>query len=238
MGLYLFWLVCSSKINYNTIATREIILSQEPHVIIIATGGIPNKNNLIIGKDLAVTSWDIISGGVNIEDEVILYDDNGFFPGLQAAEMVANKGSKLEIISPERFFSPEIGGMNYVPYAKKFIEKMVKITINKRIKKIDQRGNRLVVSIGSDYSNFMETAETSQVIIEHGTLPLDELYFELKNNSYNLGSIDYYSLIKNNFEEIIRNNQGKYFLYRVGDAISSRNIHSAIYDSLRICKNL
>ena len=58
------------------------------------------------------------------------------------------------------------------------------------------------------------------------------------NNSYNLGSIDYYSLIKNDFKEIKKNKQGKYFLYRVGDAISSRNIHSAIYDSLRICKNL
>ena len=44
-------------------------------------------------------------------------------------------------------------------------------------------------------------------------------------------------LIKN-FKEAIKNPKGDYFLYRVGDAISSRNIHSAIYDSLRICKNI
>ena len=67
--------------------------------------------------------------------------------------------------------------MNYVPYAKNFIEKNVKITINKRLKGIKKRDNRLVVSISSDYSNKIETKEISQVIVEHGTIPLDDLYF-------------------------------------------------------------
>ena len=62
-------------------------------------------------------------------------------------------------------------------------------------------------------------------------------YFELKQKSYNLGAIDYNSLIKNKFIELKNNKEGSYFLYRVGDAISSRNIHAAIYDSLRINTN-
>jgi hypothetical protein len=37
---------------------------------------------------------------------------------------------------------------------------------------------------------------------------------------------------------ITRLDKGNYYLHRVGDAISSRNIHAAIYDSLRICKNI
>ncbi len=226
------------KINYNVLAYKEMILSQNPDVIIIATGGVPNLNNIQEGSDLAISTWDIISGNANIEEEVVIYDDNGSYPGLQAAEIIANHGSKLEIVTPERFFSPEIGGMNYVPYAKTFIEKMVKISINKRIQKINRRGNKLLVTLGSDYSDNQEKLETSQVIIEHGTVPLDQLYFDLKSDSYNLGSIDYNSIIKNIFTELKKNNQGSYFLYRVGDAISSRNIHAAIYDSLRICINI
>ena len=226
------------KINYNVLADKEMILSQNPDVIIIATGGVPNLNNIQEGSDLAISTWDIISGNANIEEEVVIYDDNGSYPGLQAAEIIANHGSKLEIVTPERFFSPEIGGMNYVPYAKTFIEKMVKISINKRIQKINKRGNKLLVTLGSDYSNDQEKLETSQVVIEHGTMPLDQLYFDLKSDSYNLGSIDYNSIIKNIFTELKKNNQGSYFLYRVGDAISSRNIHAAIYDSLRICINI
>ena len=31
--------------------------------------------------------------------------------------------------------------------------------------------------------------------------------------------------------------EGSFVLYRIGDAVASRNIHAAIYDSLRLCKN-
>ena len=44
--------------------------------------------------------------------------------------------------------------------------------------------------------------------------------------------------VKEDFKEVVKNPKGNYYLYRVGDAISSRNIHAAIYDSLRICKNI
>ena len=226
------------KINYNCLATTENILSEKPNIIIIATGGIPNTKILEEGSDLVSSTWDIISGNVNIQDDVILYDDNGSFPGLQAAEIIANKGSKLEIISPERFFSPEVGGMNYVPYAKNFIEKGVNITISKRLKRVKKRDNRLVVSVTSDYSDKIETKEISQVVVEHGTVPLDDLYFNLKKDSMNQGVVDYKSLIKGGFNEIAKNPKGDYHLYRVGAAVSSRNIHAAIYDSLRICKNI
>ncbi len=226
------------KINYNCLATKENILSEKPNIVIIATGGIPNTQILEEGSELVSSTWDVIAGNVNIQDDVILYDDNGSFPGLQAAEIIAEKGSKLEIISPERFFSPEVGGMNYVPYAKNFIEKGVNITISKRLKAVKKRGNRLIVSINSDYSNKTETKEISQVIVEHGTTPIDDLYFDLKKNSINRGAVDYKSLIKGDFNAIAKNPKGEYHLYRVGDAVSSRNIHAAIYDSLRICKNI
>ncbi len=226
------------KFYFDTFATKEIILNENPDIIIIATGGLPNKDILEEGNELSCSSWDIISGIVNIEDDVILFDDNGAYPGLQAAEIITNRGSKLEIITPERFVSPEIGGLNHVVYAKQFIDKDVTITINKRLKSIKKDGNRLSAIIGSDYSNKIEKKKTSQIVVEHGTIPNAELYFDLKNESKNLGSIDYNSLINGKLKEIVLNNDGKYFLYRVGDAISSRNIHASIYDSLRICKDL
>ncbi len=229
-----------NKVNFffNTFADKNLVLNESPDVIIIATGGVPNTNNLEEGSELACSSWDIISGSQNIMDDVILFDDNGSYPGLQAAETIINNGARLEIITPERYFSPEIGGLNHVPFAKSFIEKDVLITINKRIKKIKKDGNSLAAFIGSDYSKKIEKKKTSQIVIEHGTLPNAELYFELKDESINQGIVDYKSLINGKLNEIIKNKNGNYFLYRVGDAVSSRNIHASIYDSLRICKDL
>ena len=225
------------KFNFNSFASKEEILSENPDIIIIATGGVPNTDILSEGSDLVVSTWDILSGNVNIEDDVVLYDDGGNYPGLQAAEMISSVTSKLEIVTPERFFSPDIGGMNFVPYGKNFYEKNVKISLNSRVKSVFRKGNRLGVKISSDYSDLTFEKETSQVIVEHGTLPVDDLYFELKEQSKNLGQVDYKSLIKGLNKEIIKNEKGDFFLFRVGDAISSRNIHAAIYDSLRICKD-
>ena len=225
------------KFHFNSFASKEEILSENPDIIIIATGGVPNTDILSEGSDLVVSTWDILSGNVNIEDDVVLYDDGGNYPGLQAAEMISSVTSKFEIVTPERFFSPDIGGMNFVPYAKNFYEKNVKISLNSRVKSVFRKGNRLGVKISSDYSDLTFEKETSQVIVEHGTLPVDDLYFELKEQSKNLGQVDYKSLIKGLNKEIIKNEKGDFFLFRVGDAISSRNIHAAIYDSLRICKD-
>ena len=80
-----------------------------------------NKDILEEGNELSGSAWDIISGTINIEDDVILFDDNGAYPGLQAAEY-KNKGSTLEIITPERFFTRN-RGLNHVIYAKQFIDK-------------------------------------------------------------------------------------------------------------------
>ena len=226
------------KIIYNNFVTKEEILKEEPDVIIIATGGVPNIDVLEEGSDLVVSTWDVLSGNVNLEDDIVLYDDGGYFSGLQAAELISEKSKNFEVITPERFFAPDIGGMNFVPYGRNLYEKNVKISINKRISKVFKKGNRLGIKIISDYSNKVYEQETSQVIVEHGTLPLDDLYFSLKPNSKNIGEVDYKSLKKGMNRLINKNIDGKYYLFRVGDAISSRNIHAAIYDSLRICKDL
>ncbi|KSV67876.1 hypothetical protein N182_06515 [Sinorhizobium sp. GL2] len=39
-----------------------------------------------------------------------LYDDNGAYSGMMAAELIARGGGELEIVSPERMFAPEVGG--------------------------------------------------------------------------------------------------------------------------------
>ena len=51
-------------------------------------------------------------------------------------------------------------------------------------------------------------------------------------------SLHYDALIANRPQALIRNGEGKYTLWRIGDAVSSRNIHAAIYDALRLAKDL
>ena len=72
-----------------------------------------------------------------------------------------------------------------------------------------------------------------QVVVEHGTAALDELYHALKPESRNLGEVDYAALLGEGGIFPERNPQGAFQLYRIGDAIAARNIHAGIYDAMR-----
>lgn len=221
-------------IHYNVFAEAADILERKPDLVVIATGGIAQNPLLEAGDDLVVSSWDIIAGAIKPEGPVLLYDDNGAHTGMTAAEMIAATGAELEIVSPERMFAPEIGGMNHVPYAKAFAEKNVRVTINTRLKSVRREGNQLVAVLGSDYSEkaLMER-RVAQVVVEHGTLPMADLYLELKPMSCNLGAVDYKALIRQENPIKMRNPDGEFDLFRIGDAVASRNIHAGIYDALR-----
>lgn len=223
--------------RFNTLAEAGDVLAEEPDIAIVATGGLPNTDVLDAGSELAVSSWDILSGDAKPAEEVLLYDDNGAHPGMSAAEVLAEAGARLEIVSPERFFAPEIGGLNHVQYARAFQDRGVAVTINTRLRKIARAGNKLAATLGSDYSDATSERLVDQVVIEHGSLPLDDVYFALKEGSRNRGEVDYRALIAGRPQEIATNPEGAYQLFRIGDAVSSRNIHAAIYDALRLCKD-
>ncbi len=221
-------------IHYNVFAEVGDILQRKPDLVVIATGGIAQNPLLEAGDDLVVSSWDIIAGAIKPEGPVLLYDDNGAHTGMTAAEMIAATGAELEIVSPERMFAPEIGGMNHVPYAKAFAEKNVRVTINTRLKSVRREGNQLVAVLGSDYSDKASVERrVAQVVVEHGTLPMADLYLELKPLSRNLGAVDYKALIRQENPIRMRNPGGEFDLFRIGDAVASRNIHAGIYDALR-----
>ena len=222
----------------NQLAEADDVLAEEPQVVIVATGGLPNTGIVEQGQELVVSSWDIMAGHAKPGEEVLLYDDNGAHPGLQAAEALAEAGARVEIVTPERFFAPEIGGLNHVAYARCFQEHGVRITINTRLVAVRREGNRLAAILGSDYSERTQERLVDQVVVEHGTLPLDDLYFALKPGSSNRGEVDHPALLAGRPQTLMRNPDGRYQLFRVGDAVASRNIHAAIYDSLRLCKDL
>ena len=226
-------------IRYDTWAQADDVTALAPDVVIVATGGMPQNPPLDAGDDLVVSSWDILSGAVRPGEHVLFYDDNGGHQGMGAAELIANAGAELELVSPERFFAPEIGGMNHAPYMKTFHEKGTRITINTRVTAVRRDGNALVATLSSDFARgWHEERRVDQVVVEHGTTPLDELYWALKPLSKNQGAVDYEALVKSGDAFAPRNPDGAFTLMRIGDAVAARNIHAAIYDGLRFTLRL
>lgn len=226
--------------HFNSWAGSDDVTALNPDVAIVATGGLPNTE--LFEQDgeqpHVVTSWDIISGDVKPAGKVLIYDESGDHPALQAAEIAANAGSQVEIMTPDRTFSPDIMAMNLVPYMRSLQDKDVTFTVTRRLIGVTRSGNTLTATIGTDYSDHTYEVEVDQVVVNYGTLPLDDLYFDLKPLSSNGGAVDQEALLSGGKQTTTRNADGTFQLFRIGDAVSARNTHAAIYDALRLLKDI
>lgn len=230
------------EFRFDTWADAETVLAESPDVVIVATGGIPDTGGLASGSELVTSAWDLISGDTKAGAEVLIFDDAGDHVALQAAEIAAGHGSRVEIMTPDRSFAPEVMAMNLVPYMRSLQPLDTVFTVTYSVGAVERDGNRLKAHITSDYGGVAQERLVDTVVINRGTLPLDELYFTLKPSSANLGAVDYASLIAGRAQRdgthAKRNPQGQFELYRIGDAVSARNTHAAIYDALRLVKDL
>jgi 2,4-dienoyl-CoA reductase-like NADH-dependent reductase (Old Yellow Enzyme family)/NADPH-dependent 2,4-dienoyl-CoA reductase/sulfur reductase-like enzyme len=218
-------------------ADQTAVLAEQPDVVIVATGGVANKGP-IEGTELAVTSWDILTGKVAPGKRVLLFDDHGGDRGLECAQFLVEQGTVLEMATPERHVGIDVGGTTFSLYLRALYEKGAKLSPDLRLRAVRREGNALVAELRNEYTLKIESREVDQVVAEHGTLPCDELYFALKPLSRNRGEIDYHALVGGRPQAIVANPAASFLLYRVGDAVASRNIHAAIFDSLRLCHDI
>lgn len=225
------------EFRFNTFAEAADVLSEKPDVVIVATGGLPQKDILAFGNELTVNAWDILSGDVKPGQNVLLFDDAGDHSALQAAQLLAEAGSTVEVMTPDRAFAPEVMAMNLVPYMRALQDKKVTFTVTYRLSGVKKTGNQLTAVIDSDYMDLGQERNFDQIIVNHGTAPLDDIYFDLKPQSENLGAVDYEALIAGKPQTVNGGPKG-FKLFRIGDAVESRNTHAAIYDALRLMKDI
>lgn len=226
------------KFHFNTWAEASDVTALSPDVVIVATGGLPQMPEGLKGEELVVTAWDILSGDVKPGSNVLLYDDAGDHTAMQAAEVLAAAGGTVEVMTPDRTFAPEVMSMNLAPYMRTLQRKGVTFTVTYRLQEVARDGNRLKARIGSDYrDDVAEERLVDQVVVNHGTAVNADLYFALKPLSQNLGAVDYDALVDGRPQPVGDGPKG-FQLYRIGDAVESRNTHAAIYDALRLVKDI
>ena len=141
-------------------------------------------------------------------------------------------------MTPDRSFAPEVMAMNLVPYMRSLQKRDVTFTVTFRLEAAERAGNQILARVGSDYGGVEKQRTVDQIVVNHGTLPLDDLYFELKPLSRNLGAVDHGDLIAGQPQASSDNPEGAFQLFRIGDAVAARNTHAAIYDALRLAKDL
>ncbi len=98
--------------------------------------------------------------------------------------------------------------MNLVPYMRTLQDLDVTFTVTYRVDRVARREGRLVATFKSDYGPVHKERVIDQVVVNHGTVPLDDLYFELRPQSKNDGAVEHQDLIAGKPQNLVTNPAG------------------------------
>jgi 2,4-dienoyl-CoA reductase-like NADH-dependent reductase (Old Yellow Enzyme family) len=216
-------------------ASEADILAERPDVVILATGGAPSRGHAK-GADLIVTTAEVLSGAVEPSGSVLLFDEMGQHNAASVAELLARRGCLVEFATPDRMAAQEVGTTNQPVHYRELYKLGAIFSPNLELIEVYREGNRLVAALRNTYTEAEEERVVDCVVADYGTLPVAGPYAALKAQSINKGQIDQNALVQGEPQPFDLS-QG-FAVYRIGDALAGRNIHAAIYDALRLCKDI
>ena len=221
-------------VRINKYAEADDVIALNPDVVIIATGGLPDLDWLP-GVEHCTSSWDALSGDVAEGADVIVYDGTGRHPASTCAERLQSAGANVRMVSLDDSIAQEIAYAERVFWKKRLYELEVPVTFDSRLIGIEKAGNRLKATFRNELTEREFEMMADQVVVEHGTLPLDEVFQNLRSASGNDGVIDSDALTANQPQPTT---DAGFELYRIGDAVVSRNIAAATYDAFRLSRTI
>ena len=219
----------------NRPAEAADVLAEEPDVVVIATGGTPYFSDFE-GTELCSSVWDGFRGEIDFADSnVLIYDGIGQHQAPSCAVHLAERGAKVRFVTIDAQIAEEMGGSERVMHRKRFQQHTIPVHIDLQIARVQPVGNQLQATFVHELTDTERHFKAAYVLIEQGTRPTAGLYHALRNGACNKGVTDIEPLLAGEPQP----NRGAwgtgYELHRIGDAVSSRAIHSAVYDALRLC---
>ncbi|HMK81400.1 MAG TPA: N-methylproline demethylase, partial [Xanthobacteraceae bacterium] len=106
------------------------------------------------------------------------------------------------------------------------------------LERVEPSGNGLLATFRHELTGAIMELRAPQVVIENGTIPVTEAFDALRVSSINRGITEIDALLAGAPQLATPPARGAFELHRIGDAVSSRSVHAAIYDALRLCMAL
>ncbi|MGF1769671.1 NADH:flavin oxidoreductase [Enterovibrio makurazakiensis] len=226
---------------FDVTADETMIAAENADVVLLAVGGKPFVNQMAewgAEDGLVVSSWDLLSGAVEPGKNVVVYDTICEFSGMSVADFLAAKGARVELVTDDIKPGVAVGGTSFPTYYRSLYTRDVVMTSDLVLEKVYKEGEAIIAHFENEYTGVKEERVVDQVVIENGVRPDEALYYAFKDGSRNKGQIDIEALFAAQPQPIFSEQGDGYLLYRLGDCNAPRNIHAAIYDALRLCKDL
>ena len=184
--------------------TAEWVLAQHPDAVIVATGSFPRPCPVAGADGEGVYNvWQVLSGEADLGERVLFLDDDGHHQGTATAELLADLGKTVHIVTPTLFVGSELGPTQDLYLTRqRLLQKGVTFTPDFAVMEILAGAGVKGFNV---YSNEWQTIDGfDSVVAAFGNDADEALYFALKGR--------------------VRE------LHRVGDCVAPRRVDSAILE--------
>ena len=223
------------EVSLSSRVEPDSIGAEQADVVIVATGGVPDLD-WIEGAAHCTSVWEVLTGAVSAGEDSIVYDGTGRHAALTAAEAIRQAGGEVAFFGLDGHLAMEMSYAEQVVWRRRTYEIGIEPRLDRRLERVAREGNRLRVTFRNELTDEAEEHETGRIVVEHGTRPADALFHGLADRSSNRGVVDQQALLAGAPQP---EGEGDGFrLFRIGDAVSSRNIYAAVLDAFRLCRTL
>lgn len=225
------------EFRFGVFAQQQDVLELAPDIVVVATGGLARTagDAGLNGAGNVHDIWDIFEQPRRQYGDVVVFDDDGRYPSLDAVEVLARAGNSVTYVTPERSVAIDVGALNFSDFQATFDRHGVDFKPTRGIHTvIAHAGGRLTVTLETEAGAAAEDVTCDRVFYAGGTIPNDDLYFALRERSTNKGRVDYEAFVRAAPQPRPDGTSGDFELYRIGDAVTSRNMHAAILDGHRL----
>lgn len=219
------------EIRYNDFMDEASVTALDPDLVILATGALP-QTEFGTGADLVVSAWDIIGRQTQPAEKVLVWDGTGRHPAPMAARIAKEAGAEVTFTTIDGGLGQDLTYAETTRWKTEFAKMGIEPKIDQRLMSVERKDNRLAVTLLNELTRQELHHVVDQVIVDMGTIPDNDMFEELRGQAGNEGVTDLDALLASQPQPRARNG---YELHRIGDALTSRNVHAAIYDAFRLC---
>lgn len=200
------------KIHYSRDCTAAEVCGLDPDVAVVATGALPIRPAWAPAEPTPGTPAvgdvrDVLTGAFQPAGRVVVLDEVGFHQATSVAELLADRGCTVEVLTPGMVVGQDLGvTLDMEHWWVRATAKGITQTTDSVVMGIEPGG----LSVLHHPTGVMRHVDTDYVVVAGPQLPDDTLYQELKAAG------------------------GRFELYRAGDCIAPRRAHAAVIDGHRV----
>lgn len=175
------------KVNFDVVATKEIIESYNPEFVIVATGGFA-VHPKAFEKENVVTVTDVLNGSVKIKNKEVCVIGSGM-TGLETSELLCEHGNKVSIIEMADKIAPGAWFQHLDDALPKLEKANTKFYTSTKLSEITDSG----ISVIDLKTNKSFSIKCDLVVLSMGVKSDNALYEDIKDsfkNVYNIGDSD------------------------------------------------